>query len=139
MSEKSWTDEGVGGDGVGGRYPPSKSTLGLLYMVYITWLENIGPFHMVLLRQSDVPAFDCASNSSQVPLPDSSVDVAVFCLSLMGTNLVEYLREAHRVLRKGYGLGKHASEQRLNVHSMKLKHFGQIAHENEFLMKRQLP
>jgi ubiquinone/menaquinone biosynthesis C-methylase UbiE len=38
---------------------------------------------------------------AHVPLDDSSVDVGVFCLSLMGTNLVEYLVEANRVLRKG--------------------------------------
>ncbi|NWV00828.1 RRP8 protein, partial [Upupa epops] len=38
---------------------------------------------------------------AQVPLPDQSVDVAVFCLSLMGTNLQEILTEANRVLRTG--------------------------------------
>ena len=37
----------------------------------------------------------------QVPLGDASVDVAVFCLSLMGTNLADYLTEAHRVLKTG--------------------------------------
>lgn len=37
----------------------------------------------------------------QVPLGESSVDVAVFCLSLMGTNLADYLTEAHRVLKTG--------------------------------------
>ncbi|XP_003384920.1 PREDICTED: ribosomal RNA-processing protein 8-like [Amphimedon queenslandica] len=36
---------------------------------------------------------------SNVPLDDSSVDVGVFCLSLMGTNLVDYFIEARRVLR----------------------------------------
>ncbi|XP_058186251.1 ribosomal RNA-processing protein 8 isoform X3 [Rhododendron vialii] len=34
------------------------------------------------------------------PLDTSSIDVAVFCLSLMGTNFASYLREAHRVLKK---------------------------------------
>jgi ribosomal RNA-processing protein 8 len=38
----------------------------------------------------------------QVPLADHSLDVAVFSLSLMGTNWPEYLAEAHRVL-KPYG------------------------------------
>uniref|UniRef100_A0A670YYB0 Ribosomal RNA-processing protein 8 n=1 Tax=Pseudonaja textilis TaxID=8673 RepID=A0A670YYB0_PSETE len=38
---------------------------------------------------------------AQVPLEDASVDVAVFCLALMGTNLREILQEAHRVLRAG--------------------------------------
>ena len=37
----------------------------------------------------------------KVPLTSASVDVAVFCLSLMGTNLVDFLREAHRVLKVG--------------------------------------
>jgi ribosomal RNA-processing protein 8 len=35
-----------------------------------------------------------------VPLNNTSVDIAVFCLSLMGTNAVEFLCEAHRVLRQ---------------------------------------
>mmetsp|Transcript_42209 Transcript_42209/g.69551 ORF Transcript_42209/g.69551 Transcript_42209/m.69551 type:complete len:392 (+) Transcript_42209:37-1212(+) len=40
---------------------------------------------------------------SNVPLSSDSVDLAVFCLSLMGTNFHEYLLEAYRVLRKkGY-------------------------------------
>ena len=40
-----------------------------------------------------------ACDMASVPLPDGCVDVAVFCLSLMGTNLADYLREAKRVLR----------------------------------------
>ncbi|XP_039250940.2 uncharacterized protein LOC120328199 [Styela clava] len=36
---------------------------------------------------------------SQVPLPNGSIDVAVLCLSLMGTNYVEFLMEANRTLR----------------------------------------
>lgn len=38
---------------------------------------------------------------AKVPLADESVDIAVFCLSLMGTNLVDFLMEANRVLRVG--------------------------------------
>ncbi|CAG2239842.1 RRP8 [Mytilus edulis] len=41
-------------------------------------------------------------NIEKIPLKDSSLDIAVFCLSLMGTNLVDYLTEANRVLKKGY-------------------------------------
>lgn len=37
----------------------------------------------------------------QVPLAAKSVDVAVFCLALMGTNLQEILEEANRVLKPG--------------------------------------
>ncbi|XP_040570181.1 uncharacterized protein [Lepeophtheirus salmonis] len=36
---------------------------------------------------------------SKTPLVSSSVDVVVFCLSLMGTNLKDYLREANRILK----------------------------------------
>lgn len=39
------------------------------------------------------------ANSSKVPLGDKSVDIAVFCLSLMGTDFKEFIREARRVLR----------------------------------------
>ena len=38
-------------------------------------------------------------NIANVPLKDNTVDVAVFCLSLMGTNYPEFLMEAQRVLR----------------------------------------
>ncbi len=44
---------------------------------------------------SDVVACDMAN----VPLDDESLDVVLYCLSLMGTNLSDYLREAHRVLK----------------------------------------
>ncbi|KDP46405.1 hypothetical protein JCGZ_10245 [Jatropha curcas] len=40
-----------------------------------------------------------ACDMSNTPLDASSVDVAVFCLSLMGTNFSSYLLEAHRVLK----------------------------------------
>ncbi|XP_017776102.1 PREDICTED: ribosomal RNA-processing protein 8 [Nicrophorus vespilloides] len=42
-----------------------------------------------------------ACDMSNVPLENSSVDVAVFCLSLMGTNLQDYIKEANRVLKMG--------------------------------------
>ncbi|KAB1211697.1 Ribosomal RNA-processing protein 8 [Morella rubra] len=40
-----------------------------------------------------------ACDMSKTPLDDSVVDVAVFCLSLMGTTFPSYLKEAHRVLK----------------------------------------
>ncbi|XP_019086814.1 PREDICTED: ribosomal RNA-processing protein 8-like isoform X1 [Camelina sativa] len=40
-----------------------------------------------------------ACDMSNTSLESSSVDVAVFCLSLMGTNYSSYIKEAHRVLR----------------------------------------
>ncbi len=38
---------------------------------------------------------------ADLPLEDSKVDVTVFCLALMGTNFVQFLSEATRVLKKG--------------------------------------
>ena len=63
-----------------------------------------------LLAQSvphEVASFDLvalnkhvtACNMSRVPLKIASMDIAVFCLSLMGTNMVDYLIEAGRVLK----------------------------------------
>ncbi|KAI3452484.1 hypothetical protein Pfo_030236 [Paulownia fortunei] len=57
--------------------------------------------------KNKVYSFDLVSNDASViacdmsrtPLVSSSVDVAVFCLSLMGTNFPSYLLEANRVLK----------------------------------------
>lgn len=40
-----------------------------------------------------------ACDVSKVPLEDGTLDLAIFCLSLMGTNFTDYIREAHRCLR----------------------------------------
>lgn len=42
-----------------------------------------------------------ACDMIQVPLEDRSLDVAVFCLSLMGSNSGRYLQEGHRTLDVG--------------------------------------
>uniref|UniRef100_A0A8C7AAP1 Ribosomal RNA-processing protein 8 n=1 Tax=Neovison vison TaxID=452646 RepID=A0A8C7AAP1_NEOVI len=42
-----------------------------------------------------------SASQIKVPLEDESVDVAVFCLSLMGTNIRDFLEEANRVLKQG--------------------------------------
>jgi len=42
-----------------------------------------------------------ACDISNVPLKNESVDIVIFCLSLMGTNIGEFLREAHRILKSG--------------------------------------
>ncbi len=41
---------------------------------------------------------------SKVPLNDSSVDVVIFCLSLMNTNFLDAIREAKRILKPKTGL-----------------------------------
>ncbi|KAF2091452.1 hypothetical protein K490DRAFT_31370 [Saccharata proteae CBS 121410] len=54
-----------------------------------------------------IHSFDLASVSplvtkadiANLPLPDNSVDVAIFCLALMGTNWTDFVDEAWRVLR----------------------------------------
>eukprot|EP00753_Platysulcus_tardus_P022719 PLAT9935.1.p1 GENE.PLAT9935.1~~PLAT9935.1.p1 ORF type:complete len:377 (-),score=146.73 PLAT9935.1:156-1286(-) len=40
-----------------------------------------------------------AADMAHVPLDDAAVDVAIFCLALMGTNVVDALLEARRVLK----------------------------------------
>ncbi|KAL3278269.1 hypothetical protein HHI36_013604 [Cryptolaemus montrouzieri] len=58
--------------------------------------QKVHSFDLVAANE-DVTACDMA----HVPLKKDSVDVVVFCLSLMGTNLHDYLREANRVLKIG--------------------------------------
>ena len=64
-------------------------------------VEKCHSFDLVSVN-SRVVACDMAN----VPLADASTDVCVFCLSLMGTNLADYLREAKRVLKQHNGLLK---------------------------------
>jgi hypothetical protein len=40
-----------------------------------------------------------ACDIAHVPVEDGALDVAIFCLSLMGVNFTDYVREAHRCLR----------------------------------------
>jgi ubiquinone/menaquinone biosynthesis C-methylase UbiE len=45
-----------------------------------------------------------ACDISHTPLPDATIDVAIFSLSLMGLNYADYLQEAHRTLKGGGSL-----------------------------------
>nr|CAN65396.1 hypothetical protein VITISV_009442 [Vitis vinifera] len=86
--------------------------------IIIKWLKDHSPSLIVadfgcgdarLARnvKNKVFSFDLVSSDpsvivcdmSNTPLESSSIDVAVFCLSLMGTNFSSYLQEAHRVLK----------------------------------------
>ncbi|XP_073040966.1 ribosomal RNA-processing protein 8-like isoform X2 [Primulina eburnea] len=86
--------------------------------IIIKWINDRSPSLVVVdfgcgdarLSRSvknKVFSFDLVSNDpaviacdmSNTPLDTSSVDVAVFCLSLMGTNFPNYLQEANRVLK----------------------------------------
>lgn len=40
-----------------------------------------------------------ACDMAKTPLKTNSIDVAVYCLSLMGTNLKDFVLEANRVLK----------------------------------------
>ncbi|XP_035240932.1 ribosomal RNA-processing protein 8 [Anguilla anguilla] len=59
--------------------------------------------------KNEVHSFDLAPvcdlvtvcDMAHVPLGNATVDIAVFCLSLMGTNLADFLVEANRVLVMG--------------------------------------
>ncbi|KAJ2078773.1 25S rRNA (adenine645-N1)-methyltransferase [Coemansia sp. RSA 988] len=42
-----------------------------------------------------------ACNIANVPLHDDSVDMVVFCLALMGTDFIVFVREANRILHQG--------------------------------------
>ena len=54
-----------------------------------------------------VYSYDLASSAPHItiadirsiPLEDSSVDITIFCLALMGTNWIEFVEEAYRILR----------------------------------------
>ncbi|KAF9093506.1 25S rRNA (adenine645-N1)-methyltransferase [Mortierella sp. AM989] len=56
--------------------------------------KNVLSFDLVA-KNDHVTACDIA----HLPLEDASVDVAIFCLSLMGTDFLKFLKEARRVLK----------------------------------------
>ncbi|CAL8362266.1 unnamed protein product [Merluccius merluccius] len=68
-----------------------------------------GDCKIALSVKNKVHSFDLAPicklvtvcDMANVPLKDGSVHIAVFCLSLMGTNLIDFLAEANRVLVMG--------------------------------------
>ncbi|GCB84368.1 hypothetical protein scyTo_0024897, partial [Scyliorhinus torazame] len=55
----------------------------------------------MLLTESPFDIMLCLLGPLQVPLAAESVDVVVFCLALMGSNLLDFLVEASRVLKLG--------------------------------------
>ncbi|CAB1348951.1 unnamed protein product [Coregonus sp. 'balchen'] len=68
-----------------------------------------GDCKIALSVKNKVHSFDLAPicdrvtvcDMANIPLKDGTVDIAVFCLSLMGTNLGDFLVEANRVLVMG--------------------------------------
>ncbi|ROT81960.1 putative ribosomal RNA-processing protein 8 [Penaeus vannamei] len=66
-------------------------------------------YHLGYQNQKKVHSFDLVAANNRVtacdmahtPLKSGSVDVVVFCLSLMGTNIKDFVTEANRVLKHG--------------------------------------
>jgi ribosomal RNA-processing protein 8 len=58
----------------------------LKIQVYSYDLQSPNP----LVTQADI---------ADLPLKDASIDVAIFCLALMGTNWIDFIEEAFRILR----------------------------------------
>ncbi|XP_074650498.1 uncharacterized protein LOC141905519 isoform X2 [Tubulanus polymorphus] len=58
--------------------------------------NTVHSFDLVKVNEHITPC-----DMSKVPLDDETVDVVIFCLSLMGTNLADFLIEARRVLKPG--------------------------------------
>ncbi|KAF2243139.1 hypothetical protein BU26DRAFT_524092 [Trematosphaeria pertusa] len=58
-------------------------------------------FHSFDLSKPSGPSASLVTvaDISALPLPDSTVDVAIFCLALMGTNWLDFIDEAYRILR----------------------------------------
>mmetsp|Transcript_8447 Transcript_8447/g.11074 ORF Transcript_8447/g.11074 Transcript_8447/m.11074 type:complete len:375 (+) Transcript_8447:23-1147(+) len=73
-----------------------------------------------------------ACDMANVPLKDGTADVAIFCLALMGSNLADFIREAHRVLKKG-GIMKIAEvRSRFESQETGLQNFVQVIQQLGF-------
>jgi len=64
-----------------------------------------------------------ACNIANVPLANSSVDVVVFCLALMGTDISDFIREAYRVLKPNGALRIAEVRSRFDGEGMSIKKF----------------
>jgi ribosomal RNA-processing protein 8 len=71
-----------------------------------------------------------ACDIANVPLQDASVDIVVFCLSLMGTNINSFLSESNRILKKNGILkivevrSRFEDKQGIKAFQSYLKHLG---------------
>jgi hypothetical protein len=58
-----------------------------------------------------------ACDIAKTPLANASLDIAIFCLSLMGTNYMNFLREAHRTLKANGALKIAEVQSRIADHA----------------------
>lgn len=75
-------------------------------------------FDLVAVNE-DVTVADIA----HLPLEDASVDIVVFCLSLMGTNIRDFVFEASRILKIGGSLKVAELESRFHGEDMSVDKF----------------
>ena len=78
-----------------------------------------------------------ACDIADVPIDDAELDVAVFCLSLMGSNFTDYLKEAHRTLKLDGRLRIFEATSRFSdrvqfASDLRRLGFGQITVEDEW-------
>jgi len=78
-----------------------------------------------------------ACDMSNVPVEDEELDVAVFSLSLMGSNFTDYLKEAHRTLKLDGSLHIYESTSRFSnreqfITDIKKLGFGQVTFEDSW-------
>ncbi|VDP28728.1 unnamed protein product [Soboliphyme baturini] len=57
--------------------------------------QKVHSFDFCQLNDRITPCDIC-----HVPLADESMDIVIFCLSLMGTNITDLIMEGHRILKK---------------------------------------
>ncbi|KAJ1934168.1 25S rRNA (adenine645-N1)-methyltransferase, partial [Kickxella alabastrina] len=63
---------------------------------------TVGAVHTV--HSFDLVAYNdliTPCNVADVPLADGTADIVIFCLALMGTDFLKFIREANRILRTG--------------------------------------
>lgn len=65
-----------------------------LFSAAVSDRHNVHNFDHVAINNTVL-----AGDMAQTPLDDESLDAAIFCLSLMGANFSDYLREAYRTLK----------------------------------------
>lgn len=80
-----------------------------------------------------------ACNIAHVPLENNSVDVVVFCLSLMGTDFSDFIKEAWRILVKGGSLKVAEAKSRIEnvkafVNGMKELGFEHVSTQDDNTM-----